>query len=217
MTKFVLTDAVRSAWGGDTPPELPLIEWAAQFVPPGKLALDVGAHVGSWCLTLAPRTSAADWVAFEPARRAFNALCGGIALNGLDDRISPHHGALSDFDGHAGLTRVSEDGGGNHLMRLDTCAHESVDVLKLDSLALPALGQTVGFIKLDVEGSELAVLKGAVHTLEASGWPTIIFECWTAKWWEANRRELFEYVRALGYRTTPIDGWPEMTLAEHGR
>jgi hypothetical protein len=55
-------------------------------------------------------------------------------------------------------------------------------------------------IKIDVEGHELEVLKGAVETIKANNYPPIIFEAWTWKpWFEPKRKELFKYLEGHGY------------------
>jgi len=215
MTKYLLTDSVKAAWGGETPPELPLIEWAAQFIDKGKAALDIGAHVGSWCLTLADR--AAVWYAFEPQRSSYNALCGGIALNHLNERVLAHNKAVYSRPKSMWLAKISSDGGGSHLSIPNHpgkhFGSEMVDAVALDAMAwVPP----VGFIKMDVEGSELAVLKGAQMLLRENCYPPIVFECWNHDWFALQRHQLFDFLRnTLGYKLTPVSGWPEMTLAEH--
>jgi len=47
--QFAITPAILGAWSGvPVPPEQNLIEWATQFLVPGKLFVDIGAHVGTW-------------------------------------------------------------------------------------------------------------------------------------------------------------------------
>ena len=55
-------------------------------------------------------------------------------------------------------------------------------------------------IKIDVEGMELKVLKGAAITLEKNNYPPIIFEAWTWKpFYQARRKELYDYLNEIGY------------------
>jgi hypothetical protein len=58
----------------------------------------------------------------------------------------------------------------------------------------------VRLIKIDVEGLELDVIKGAQETILRSNYPSLIFESWTQhEWWDEKREELFSYVKDLGY------------------
>ena len=86
---------------------------------------------------------------------------------------------------------------------------EMVEVYTLDSFYI----EEIGLIKIDVEGGELGVLKGATKTLKGSGWPRIIFECWSYPWFAMQKIELMDYLASLGYTVTPIE-WPDMFLAE---
>ena len=58
----------------------------------------------------------------------------------------------------------------------------------------------VRLIKIDVEGMELEVLKGAVLTIQAHDYPPIMFEAWTHKeWFQPKRQELISFLESLGY------------------
>ncbi len=74
----------------------------------------------------------------------------------------------------------------------------------------------IGFIKLDVEGSELEVLKGATESLVNSGLPKILFESWDP--WRMPeaikmRSDLFSFLDSIGYKVVPIRRYSEMFLA----
>ena len=73
---------------------------------------------------------------------------------------------------------------------------EPLVVFTLDSGA----HRNVQLIKIDVEGHELEVIKGAIKTIKANNYPPIIFEAWTWKpWFEPKRKSLFEYLEGHGY------------------
>lgn len=153
---------------------------------------------------------------FEAQMSTYQNLIRGIELNGRDN-IKAINFALGDYNGDSALFRVSADGGGSTLDETiasrmgNKFGKELVHVRTLDSFGL----DNIGFLKLDVEGSELKVLKGATDTLERSGWPKFIFESWPDEWYKKQREQLMEFVRSLGYTITSIRGYNNMYLAYH--
>ena len=136
-------------------PELRLVPFLAL---PDRLALDIGANRGIWTHVLAPRVG--QVIAFEPNPKMFRILSAALPAN-AEARLL----ALSDQDGTALLEVPQRNGGwSNQHASLNphrndglTIGKVEVEMRALDSLDLPP----VGFIKIDVEGHEKAVLAGA--------------------------------------------------------
>jgi FkbM family methyltransferase len=214
--RYVVSPAILDAWGGQSqPPEQNMIEWAAQLLEPGKVFCDIGSHIGTYALQYAEKGHEVH--AFEAQRETFYRLAAGILINELTHRVHAHHVALGDGSSNAlELRAISLDGGGSSTIALSTHA-EPLSVEVVESRTLDSYGIAgIGLIKIDVEGAELAVLKGAVQTLEANAWPKILFETWRpSRMPEAAqlRDDLFSYLRILGYRIVPLT-YDEMFLAE---
>ena len=205
--EFILTPAIEHGWGGKVPIEQRLIEWARQFQSKDKVAIDVGAHVGDWSVDMTWYSKEVH--AFEAQRLTYGLLVANCA--GYKN-VYEHYIALGEEGGCAALHLVGEDGGKTSLLK--TPLHiegrtEGVSVQALDNYFI----EKVGLIKLDVEGGELGVLKGATRTLMDSGWPRLIFECWSYPWFAMQKARLMDHIEALGYTIVPID-WPDMYLAE---
>lgn len=189
--------------------ESSLIDWCKQFLKPDKSFLDIGAHTGTYALSLAPYCTRVE--AFEPQRATYYSLCGSIALSNLTHKVQAHNFGLGSEDqvGAQKLNIVSQDGGGSSLWTSSqhpTLRTEIIEVKTLDSLGL----SNIGFVKMDVEDNELSVLKGAQETFRRSGWPTFAFE--------SNREngDLFDYVRdEMGYTIISISGVLNMFLATY--
>ncbi|HEU0054310.1 MAG TPA: FkbM family methyltransferase, partial [Longimicrobium sp.] len=135
---------------------------------PGAVALDVGANVGAYALLMG------EWVrpggrvfAFEPAPDAFAGLSRHVALNGLGEVVTPVRAAVAATsgraallaDGIAGTNRLSSSGEGGGAM---------VETVSLDEFCARE-GIAPALIKVDVEGAELEVLRGARETLRRVG------------------------------------------------
>ena len=135
----------------------------------GGTFLDIGANVGNHAIAAARLMNAPKVIAFEPNPEAFRILRCNIALNDLAGVIQHVPFGLSDHDGHAraqspehgrnlGGTRLVEGEGDIELRQGDAfCAHEDV-----------------GFIKIDVEGAEMAVLGGLKETIARHRPPMLV-------------------------------------------
>jgi FkbM family methyltransferase len=201
--------------GGE--PEKALIEWARRYLSPAGVFVDIGAHIGTYTL------SYATWVreihSFEPQQDTYYRLCGGIGLLGATT-IHAHRVALSDDStAEAELRVLTLDGGLSSICDLPTNHHpartERVRVRTLDSYEL----SEVCLVKLDVEGNELNVLRGATETLRRSGYPPLLVEVWLEEWFRAEREALAHFLGELGYsavsHTDFPAGFPHMLCYEH--
>jgi len=201
--------------GGE--PEKALIEWGRRYLDPDRVFLDIGAHVGTYAL------SYATWVreihCFEPQEDTYHRLCGGIAIRGSQG-IHAHRIALGDgTQTEAELKVLTLDGGLSSICELPTNQHpvrtERVPVRTLDSYEIA----DVCLMKIDVEGNELGVLRGATETLRRSGYPALLVEVWNDEWFRAERTALTEFLAGLGYAAAaPVDfplGFPHMRCFEH--
>ena len=148
--------------------ELPFVR---AFVRPDDLVLDVGANLGVY--TVVSAVQGARVVAFEPNSSARGSLLANISLNGLTDRVQVSSHALADFTGTAAFTTDLEEC--NHLL-VGAADHSApVEVRQLDEVGLPR--GPVTLIKIDVEGFDEAVLRGARKTLVRDR-PVLIIETW---------------------------------------
>jgi FkbM family methyltransferase len=141
-----------------------------------KASVDVGASTGSYTAHLLAH-SGSCW-AFEPRPRAAAIMVESLT-DGHDPRLHVETVALSDHDGDA-LLRVALDDLGRSTLEP---ANAIEDVAEYAELSVPgrclddyidALGP-VGFIKVDVEGHEAAVLRGATAVLERDH-PVLLLE-----------------------------------------
>lgn len=145
-------------------------------VRPGDLCLDVGANVGAMTLAMAQAAAPGGQVfAFEPGPPFFDRLTRNVALNpAYAATIRCENVGVSDT---AGTLRWAEDprdfGRGNG--GVVASGGVEIPVVTLDSYAAEHLRGRVAFIKVDVEGWELHVLKGAAAILRDHR-PTVLFE-----------------------------------------
>jgi FkbM family methyltransferase len=147
-----------------------------RIVAPGGTAIDVGANRGVFAYAF---SRIADRVeAFEP-----NPDCAAFAQRMLAARARVHALALGDTNGRADLVvPVSEQGEALHLggsLGQAGGGHEEtvrfpVEVRTLDSYRF----EDVRVVKVDVEGSELAVVEGGRQTIQRDR-PALIVELLT--------------------------------------
>ncbi|MGB7844226.1 MAG: FkbM family methyltransferase [Candidatus Acidiferrum sp.] len=148
-----------------------------RFLAPGMVVVDGGASCGIYTVAAARLVGASGRVlSFEPGAEAFSVLKRNIELNHLMN-VRAHCAALSDKDGTAELYHHEHGPNSFSLGKPQSTAIESEQVvtLSLDEVFRKENAARLGFIKLDVEGAEELVLRGAGQII-AHSFPTILFE-----------------------------------------
>lgn len=137
----------------------------ARFVRPGQVVLDVGANVGYYSLLFAKWMKATGVVhSFEPFAATANRLRRNLELNpALKGTIQVHEIALSDRVGTVSMTIPETGNSGRNCISND--ANGSIPMLTLDAFVEREKLSRVDCIKVDVEGSEVAFLRGAAGTI----------------------------------------------------
>jgi FkbM family methyltransferase len=175
----------------------------------GGVVLDIGANMGTYTVPLAQRNPHLDIVSFEPQKAIYYQLCGNVALNSIEnveaynvavgEQAETIELAMPDYTKEENIGGFSLDPFVKSKTPTSIGRVRPVDVITIDSMNF----ESVCMIKIDVEGLEINVLRGAKETIERSGFPPIIFESWTQyDWWEEKQKELFDYVEGLGYTMT---------------
>lgn len=138
------------------------------FVPrPGWVVFDVGANIGAFAVQQARR--GAHVVAFEPNPGCYRRLSRTIAANGLGSMIQALNYAVGAAVG-LGSLRMDDDVTcvGQVVVgesSLSDPQQQTISITTLDDV-VPALDVArIDLLKIDTEGAELDVLRGAARTL----------------------------------------------------
>lgn len=133
-----------------------------QYLKPGDTVVDVGANIGDTSIVCAQAVGRAGSVyAFEPHPTVFSWLVENIRLNDLPN-VTVSNLALGSAEDAVDFSNDRRD----DMNRIVSSGAQSIRVpLKTLDAALPLLSH-VTLLKIDVEGFELFVLRGAVETLK---------------------------------------------------
>lgn len=158
------------------------VEWIERSIKPGTVFYDIGANVGAYSLIAAKLTgNGARIFAFEPSAATFHDLVRNIIHNGCGASIVPlplalwSETALLSFELRSQLAgaarhRINPEPG------LDAPLAQTILGVRLDDLVdRPGLPVPT-HAKIDVDGYELDVLRGAERTLRRVEWRSVIIE-----------------------------------------
>ena len=125
-----------------------------RFLRPGDIAVDIGANIGDLTLPMAQLTGASGRVyAVESHNDYFNILCANLALNEIENTK-----AINAFIADSEMVDTAGPWGQFGYV----AENFKVPIITVDSFGLDACA----FIKIDVDGKELEVLRSAVATIE---------------------------------------------------
>jgi FkbM family methyltransferase len=187
------------------------------YLKPGSVVIDVGAHIGNFTVFMM-RTLGRDGtvIAVEPAPETFLCLARNIGKQTRESGIAnclPLACALGDQTTEANFIVKPDHPSASSLLGIPEGGQRtvSVQVLTLDDLADFVGDYPLSFVKIDVEGSEIDVLKGGQKLISEKR-PVMFIEtslyAFDAR--GITGRELEEAVIQLGYR---IEYFPQEWIA----
>ena len=172
-----------------------------------ELFLDIGANMGFYSLALAKENPNLLVQSFEPQPSVFKTLNANIQLNGLQDRVSASNIGLGCEERNLIMYVPKFTGtGGGSFINLHDEEGEAEQLLVPVKILDRIVAGKVDLIKIDVEGFELNVLKGAQKIIK-NNHPTIMAEL-LRKWMKPfghSPQMALEVLMELDYRCFAIN------------
>ena len=181
---------------------------AASFKTNGRFVVfDVGANSGQWSTALI-RTLNKDLrsgvvlYSFEPGAAPYLQLVATLKTLGVPGRAHAVPLALSDKSGTRALYKPHEGAGSSSLHKDDRFRYpsEDVSVSTLDSYCDSVGVSHINLLKIDAEGDDLSVLRGAAALLRRQDIDVVQFE-YNYRWIFARSylRDAFRFIAPFGY------------------
>jgi FkbM family methyltransferase len=173
---------------------------------------DVGANIGSYTI-LATGVCGARTYSFEPCLATYRRLCDNIRLNDLTTRIQAFNMAVGASDGV--LKFMENQDTMNHVVLGQ--GQEGMVMVQVKSLDAVLKNDVPCLVKIDVEGFETEVIKGAAQTLSSEKCVAVIMEVGGGARYGFDERTLHNKIQQYGFTPYSYDPFSRrLTAGESG-
>ncbi len=192
-----------------------VVHWLRSNVIPSDTVIDLGANAGQLTMELASLTGSKGLVvAVEPSPGNLEALRAHLTANGLESRVKVIDAACLDSHDSAislrffGSIHSLESG---HTINLERDHDYPGQVMSVRTISIDGLCEDLklkpNLIRIDVEGAELHVIRGALQTLKRFR-PKLLLTFHPDDFVnsQAAYQELLSLLETCGYHTSPLDG-----------
>jgi FkbM family methyltransferase len=178
-----------------------IIEIAKTYIKPGTVILDIGANYGQMAIEFSRIAPSCKIYAFEAQEMVFHILEKNLKANNVHN-VTSFYNAVYDKNGIELIFPVPDlirfSSYGSYGIDINAKTGKMVKSITIDNLEF---NLPVSFMKIDIQGSELAAMKGAVNTIKKHRMP-IIFEYEEQFQTEFNTtfQDYLDFVDSIGYR-----------------
>lgn len=181
---------------------------------PGDTVCDIGANKGSFVPWLSRWVGHGRVVAFEPQPELARRLKDVCRATGLDNVTVEARAVYS----HSGTQDLFLPAGHQPGASLE---HAAVEAESFTTVSVPLVtldeyfdsNEKIAALKIDVEGAELGVFKGATRILQQHA-PLLVFECENRHLSSGDVRDVFSFLAGFGYEGRFISGDRILPIAE---
>jgi FkbM family methyltransferase len=192
--------------------EYKTLDIVKKCVKEGMIVVDIGANIGLYSILLSRLVGETGKVyAFEPDNNTYDILIENLKMSKCYN-VEVHRIALSDKKSTVILTKPDDKHGDafNYIKEVSiTSSNNSLLTETLDDFFYERTINQIDFIKIDVEGAELLILRGAQKTLFKSENISIVSECYEKFLLRFGHKisDLLVYMSNLNYDCSNYDDW----------
>lgn len=187
----------------------------------GKLTIfDVGANIGDYSEKILSINPLSIIYCFEPVNSTFSKL--KLKLEKYPN-VKLNNFALGEIETNKEIFIYCEEAGSNSLYYHESHASlsgnlrkEKISIKKLDTIVQENNISKIDFVKIDVEGNELNVLKGAINSIRAGIINLIQFE-YNSFWQKssATLEEVFDLLKAANFNLYRLTPWGKIPIKKY--
>ncbi|MDO8658009.1 MAG: FkbM family methyltransferase [Candidatus Levybacteria bacterium] len=182
-------------------PEYPQMNFVYRVLNNNDVFVDIGANIGVYSLIAASKITKGKIFAFEPTKEMLKIFYENIHLNNFSEKIKVIEKAVSDTNTpiHFTVSNISDT---NHISygKYDEKNSISVNSTTIDHFLKINNIDHIDMLKIDVEGAELKVLKGAKKSLKEKRISYILLEINTcSKLFNSYTVESLEFLTKYDY------------------
>ena len=170
------------------------------MIPHNQAMLDVGANWGAWSCIMGSILPTEMIYSFEPISEPFNILQKRKKNNVFNVAVSAESGTctlkIPKIKGKLSTYRSSVNHGYTYKDE-DGCEYSEAQKITIDEFVENNIKIVIGFIKIDVEGHELEVLKGAKKTITENH-PIMLIEI-EQKHYDISIKDVLKKISSFGY------------------
>jgi FkbM family methyltransferase len=171
-------------------------------VKPGDVFLDLGANIGYFSLLVANNSPSVKVISFEPVADLFQNMNNNISLNNIKN-ISTINVAVGEINEEKELFVSAPDNMGMSSFKQPenySGKNERVKVVTIDDWFKTSGLTRIDIIKLDIEGSELAALKGMKEVLQEQKAVLIVeINPGTLSMFKLKPSDIYDYLKQLNF------------------
>lgn len=179
-----------------------IVDVARSYIRPGTIAIDVGANYGQMSLLFSSLVGPSGQVlAFEADDYIFRVLQRNIEANNVDN-VRPYLAAVYDHGGQH-VYYPQQDfkrfrAYGSYGIDPNASSGRAIRTIALDDLRIT---DPISFMKIDAQGSDLFVLRGAVETIKHHGMPLVFeYEEQFQAEFKTTFQDYLDFLQSVSYR-----------------
>lgn len=169
------------------------------FLRPEDLFVDVGSNIGIYSI-LASGEIRSRTIAIEPVKRTFDTLSMNVRLNNAESRVSLLNIGIGATEGQLYFTRNEDTM--NHVVSDDSVGSDSdIEKVEVNTLDAVCVDAKPILVKIDVEGYETNVIRGADAVLKSAELKGVIIELNnTSRRYDFNDDDIHEKLQSYGFQ-----------------
>lgn len=181
--------------------EINMLEDVQKRIGENKSIVDIGANIGNHTIYFSKVCKAKNVYSFEPQKNIFNILKKNVQINNVSHIVKLFNMGLGKSYSHADVIVTDKNNYGSS--RLNKSVEGKIEIDSLDNILIDE-ANNVDMIKIDVEGMELEVLKGATKILKKFN-PLIYIEAGTSEEFNivSNFLSKYRYKPIYRFNATP--------------